>query len=103
MLGKRVLTFDRKCFAVKILIGIEKAAELADKFPSGLLGGFGREAEKAGIENPVYKVVFVLEMVIKAFAVHLAFFADVADRDFFKGLFLHKFLERGGKSLFCYV
>ena len=55
---------------------------------------------KIHIKNPVYQVIFVPEMIIKAFPVHAAILADISYADFGKRLFLHQLLHRYGQCIF---
>ena len=49
---------------------------------------------KLCIKNPIYKIIFVLEMIVKAFSVHVAALADLRHIDLFEGLILHQSFQR---------
>ena len=55
------------------------------------------------IEYPVYKVVLIAEMVVKALAVHIAAFADVAYAYLCERAALHKLFQPLGKRALCNV
>ncbi|MEF2795655.1 MAG: hypothetical protein U0N62_09275 [Hydrogeniiclostridium sp.] len=102
MLGERILPLDPQRAAVEIPVFVEIGAEKLQKFPA-ILGTFDGERDKIGVKNPVYQIKFVPKMVIEAFTVHSAFFANHRHADFFEGDLFHQLLERRCKRALGYI
>ena len=88
MLGKRILSLDLKCTAIKIAVCVKILAQLGES--ARVCGSIDH---KFAIEYPIQKVVFVLEVIVKTLPVHFTFLTDIGNTDFFKGFFLHQFLQ----------
>ena len=90
MLVKRVLPLDFERAAVKRAIFVEITAKFSKIFPWIADGVKTRRAEEFDVADPVYKVVFIPKVIVKAFAVHFAGVADVKDADFFNRCVFHE-------------
>lgn len=87
---ERVLSGYLKRTAVELAVGIKIFAYLFKV--RNMIRSVANLAELR-VEYPVDKIIFVAEMIIKALAVHPAFFTYVSDAYLRQGLGLHQFLE----------
>ena len=71
-----VLSFNLKSVPVKFCFGIEILADGDKNIPAGVRFRYLHMFQKINIIDPVDQIVFVAEMVVKAFAVDSAFPAD---------------------------
>ena len=109
MRGKGILSIHLKHTAIKGSVFIEVVAHDLDIFPSFIKAIASRlyipcicliHFHELCIENPVDQIIFVLEVIVKTLAVHMAAFTDIGYADFFKRLFLQQFLQCIGKGQF---
>ena len=108
MVTEGVLPFDLQRFAVKCVVFIKIPANFLDKHPAFLIVWIIgsqvlilHQGNKLRIEDPVYKIIFVLEVIVKALSIHIAARADLRHIDLIKGLFQHQLLQRSRQSPFC--
>ena len=103
MVAERILTFDLKCFPIKVVILIEVMACFFDKCPMLIITDFQTfifdQSNEFCIKNPVYKIIFVFEVIVEAFSVHVAPLADLGNVDFLKGKLSHQLLQGGGQCV----
>ena len=97
MRRERVLPLYFKRAAIERTVIVE----ITTKLNEALIAWFGTQTE-FGIKYPVHQIIFVFEMVIKAFAVHKTTVADLANTYLLEGFILKKLLQRGSKRFFCY-
>ena len=98
MRGKGILSLNRQEFAVKASVLIKILTEDPDGIPS-FFEGIGNmddiqfvfldQFHKFRIEGPVCQIILIPEMIIEALSIHVAFFADIGNTDFLKGLIFH--------------
>ena len=93
MVDEGILTLDLHGFAVKDAILVEIIAGLFNESPVLVIAGARTlvldPSNEPGVKNPVYQIIFVFEMIVEAFAVHVAPLTDLAHIDFFKGKLHH--------------
>lgn len=88
MLGKRILSLDLKCTAIKIAVCVKILAQLGES--ARVCGSIDH---KFAIEYPIQKVVFVLEVIIEAFSVHKTTVADLPHTDLLERFLFKKLLQ----------
>ena len=74
---KTVLPFDPQGTLVKCFILIENIADRHQHIPFILKVLSAHVCQKVHIKDPVYQIVFIFKMIIKAFPVQTAFLAEI--------------------------
>lgn len=82
---------------VKRAVRVKIRTERIKKFPAGGKGPFPVGLNKLRFKDPADQIVFIAEMIIKAFAAHAAGSTDIAYTDALKRLFRHQPLHGGCK------
>ena len=72
-----VLSFDFEQFTVEVSFYIEMVTEFSGNSLRVFVAIFFHDSQKVHVKYPVGQVIFVLEVIVKAFAIHSASFADI--------------------------
>lgn len=94
---KRILTLYLQRFGIELFIFIKISANRVKMHPAVVLRNIVERVNKFGIKYPVYQIVLITEMIIKALAVHTAAVAYISHTYFRERLTLHKLLQAIGK------
>ena len=105
MVDEAVLFANLECLAIKTAIFIKTFAERFQKRPCKIILFFMRFQNlcKIHIKNTVHQIKFIFKMIVKAFTIHAAFFADFRDIDLGKRFLLHEFFQCGSQGSFCNI
>ena len=76
-----------KDLAVKILVFVQITEKVVDKVKAEIIAVFSHLFDEFRFENPVYKGIFIAEMIVKALAVDAALFGNLTYAYFGKRLF----------------
>ena len=84
------MALNGKGAAVKLLLTVKIAADILQQQPAVVILLQMDAGNKFCIKDPVHQIVFILKMIVKAFAVHAAAFTYVIYIDFAEGLLRHQ-------------
>ena len=105
MLSETVLSANLECFAVEFPVFIKIIAGLFEESPALLRRRNNilmlYDSCNFCIKNPVYQIVFILEMVVEAFTVHFALGANIRNRDLLKGHLCHQLFHGICQCFLC--
>ena len=96
-----ILSFNSQCFLIKIPIFIKISTDIFQESPLTVIIFIFCHADKFIIINPVYQVIFIFEMIIKAFPAHIAPAADIADADRAERHLCHELFQGICQCFFC--
>ena len=99
MRHKGVLSLHPECLAVKIAVLPEISAKLGQTVLRSVVARSEKKS-RFGVEDPVHKGILILEVIVKALAVHITACTYLGYADLQEGLFSHQLLEGCGESSF---